>query len=746
LLDNIITSKSFTPDQPGTFTGGNFNLQTKSFPEQFTLKFTTSFSVNTQSSFIDNFLSHPGGETDWLGYDDGTREIPDILADPKSEDLLNRTAAILARRDDEIAEQVDRIANSVSPFMEPTRKSVPLDHGFSLGIGNQYSLFGKPLGFIFSASYNRSYSYYQNAQATNWFYNGNPEATSLSRYFDLRETRGIENPKVGGMIGFSYKLSPLNQLSFNTLYNHNTDKLTLFQQGEHPDFEIFLPEVFQSRTLQFRERQIINYQLSGEHSIPAFNQMKIEWTASLANSSQEEPDLRFFASEFNPERDEYAIRQSNYNLPTHFWRDLQDDQVEGKIDFTLPVLQSANKGNKLQFGGLYFDKQRDFEELRFSIVESPSVSQRYEGDEMAYFGPENTGLIGETESGRNRIGNFIDSDTRPENSYIGSKEVWASYLMGTFQLAPRWKFIGGARVESTDIRVQTKSAAATEGVIDQLDVLPSASLIYSLTENMNIRAAYSKTIARPNMRELAPFASFEFIGDAIFIGNPNLDRTRITNADLRWEIFPAAGELFALSAYYKDFDDPIVQAFTNVSNPEYRYVNVDQARVYGLEIEMRKGLGFIADDLSNFKFSSNMSLIRSSVDIPESELMVRRLYNPGTDDTRPFQGQSDFIVNAALAYLDRDRGWDAALSFNIFGDRLAVVGQEGTPDIFEQSRGQLDLTISKDLAEFLSVRVSASNLLNAKYRTSSDFKGQEFVYRNYLLGRTFGLSVSYLIN
>ena len=603
---------------------------------------------------------------------------------------------------------------------------------------------------MLAINHKRTISHYEDGTMANWFYSGDVNATDLSNNFQLQDTRSVETPVVGGLAGLAYKFSPTQKISITGVYNHQTDILSRYQVGEHNDFGILSPEVFETRTQQFTERSLQTLNLSGEHG---FGFMNMEWVAAFTRSNQDEPDMRIFANEFNPESDIYAITVAAYNNPAHYFRMLEDNQREGHLDFTIPITSGYLRGSKVKVGGAYTGMDRDFSERRYEVAlrTGSSGGTQYTGDPEFFFGPENTGVIEQFDNGNYRIGNYVENDTRPENAYTGSSEILAAYVMGTFQITSYLKAIGGVRMETTDMEVISGNENLPVGRIDTLDFLPAVSLVYSLNPDMNIRVGYSNTLARPNMREMAPFVSFEFIGDALFLGNQDLQRTRIANMDVRWEWFPRAGELFAASAYYKDFRDPIVRSFTPASNPEFSFRNVDQARVYGIELEFRKGLEFVNPVLRDFKLGANLSLIRSVVDIPEIELAVIQAVNPDAEDTRPFQGQSPFIVNANLAYTNRDLGWDAALAYNVFGDRLAVVGREGTPDIFEAGRHTLDLSITKRFTNGISLGFNARNLLDAVYRTASTFENSlgdsnDFVYTQFQVGRTFGFSLAYQIN
>src|SRR5690606_18751429 len=189
-----------------------------------------------------------------------------------------------------------------------------------------------------------------------------------------------------------------------------------------------------------------------------------------------------------------------------------------------------------------------------------------------------------------------------------------------------------------------------------------------LSDNTNLRLAYGRTLARPTFRELAKFASFDFQGDFLIIGNPFLMRTTIDNFDLRWETFPKSGELISVSAFYKSFQDPIERAVdpnTNDLATQIQFRNVKSAWLVGAEFEFRKKLDFITPTLSNFSAGFNLAYIYSRVDIAPGELALIRVNDPNADSQRQMFGQSPYIVNALLAYDNPDRKLNANVTFNV---------------------------------------------------------------------------------
>jgi outer membrane receptor protein involved in Fe transport len=244
---------------------------------------------------------------------------------------------------------------------------------------------------------------------------------------------------------------------------------------------------------------------------------------------------------------------------------------------------------------------------------------------------------------------------------------------------------------------------------------------------------------------MAPYSTFNFIGDYIFTGNPTLRRTLTNNFDLRWEWFMRPGEIIAVSTFYKGFMNPIERVLLS-DNGELQPRNVADATVYGAEFEFRKRLDGVAPALSNFQLGANLTLVQSDVQIADEELLFRRAVDPNAPASRQLQGQSPFVFNIDLAYDNPKTGTSSNLFYNVFGKRLSEVSIGGTPDVFEKTAGDLDLTLTQRLAAGFRAKFSAKNLLDAQYKLFQEFNGIEYINRAYDRGRTFSLGVSYSLD
>lgn len=755
MIENIVTTKTFTPDQPGNFTGGSVDITTKSMPAQFYFNFGVTIGYNTNSSFKESFLTDPlSGSTDWLGFDDGIRELPTFLQEESASEILSDQALFAKVRTTQetyIMERglFDRTAKTLSQrSFVPAKKDTYLNNSYSLAFGDRLSFLSKDLGYNAGLNFSKNFTNYEDRKLARFAFTSDPNAEELNQNLNTRGQESTESTMISGILGLTYQLNNENELSFNATYTHDAEESAGILSGSFPQ-AISGQSTFFTRNIAFMERELINYQLGGKHVIPLLNGTKIEWTGAMINSSQYEPDVRLFANSQNTLG--YSISKAEYELPFHFWRNLEDQQHNGTVDITIPIGEAT--GNKIKIGGLYSEKNRDFEEYRYQLSQADESFGEYisfneaAGDFDAFFAPENSGIVGmDAARNRNILGNYYVNQSRETNFYTGTEKIMAAYGMWVQEISDNLKFIGGARIESTANEVISKDERQPKGVIDELDILPSVNLIYALNESSNLRASASQTLARPNMREMAPFTSFDFIGGYLFSGNPEVERTVIKNFDLRYELFPKAGELIAVSAFYKKFTDPIVKILIPVaSGGEIGVRNSENADLYGVELEFRKNI------TEKFQMGTNLTLIKSMVDLTKEEFEALSRLVPDAEDTRPFQSQSPFIWNVNLTYSDFERLFESTLYMNMFGRRLYANGFGGSPDIYEIYGTNednipipdLNLRLSKGLTEHFDLTFKVMNILDYEVVRSQEFKDQIFVTESLQKGRTFSLGLKY---
>ena len=746
MLDNITTLKTFTPDKPGNFSGGLVDIGTRKFPEKRMLSFGISSGINTVTNFNDSFLRYAGGKTDWLGKDDGTRAIPAFLSDPNFE----VPSAIEARRDAGKAQILDEASKSLTNIMSPKSGAAPFKGGFNMALGNQVKIANRSLGYVASLSYDYNVSH-RSGKSERYV---NPTVGATELYSTLgfyTDEKSTEEASFGGLLNLSYTLNPAHQISVNGLYSRSGESVSRYQEGFwYHSFGNDDSKVMLNNVLGYTERELRSLQVKGKHVLKGVSSgSTLEWSFANALTKQDEPDLRFFVSLKSTDeegRTTYSTNLANVLFPSHYWRALSEGSNTGAIDFSLPFKQWGGLKANLKMGGLFTASDRDFTERTFLI--RPSNTIVYDNNPEAYFGATNAGIIsqrtlanGTTEYNFGNVVELPRKEAVLRNNYQGDQTVAAGYLMTELPLSEKLRFIGGVRYETTDMTVESADPALEDARLTNKDWLPSANLVYQVGDKTNIRAALTRTIARPVFRELSRFSSADFLLGGFLAGNPDLKRTLITNYDLRVENFLRPSEILAVSVFYKDLQNPIERSIYEAGATEsMQFVNVDKATILGAEFEARKRLDVLGAAFENLSVGANVSIVKSTITLPEAEYLERKALDPNASTIRPLQGQSPFIVNTDLAYSTGKT--TASLYFNVFGDRLTAVSFGNTPDVYERPSPKLDLIVSHSVRS-LKLKLSAKNLLDSPYKETYRFLSKDYTYYEYNTGRSLSLSVGY---
>ncbi len=744
-IESIVTSKTFTPDKPGSFSGGSVNIKTKSFPDEWFASIGSGASFNTQVTGTDDFLTSPGiGKWDWAGFDDGTRAIPDVWTDthyiikrnpvtgedPLIDQATKKGAAALAA-----GNELAALSSAFFPKLTPDRRKAPLNHDFNGSIGDSVKVTDNAtLGYLAGLSYDRGFSGYEEGVRRQFRNN----AGVLQSDLDVIEAKSSEEVSWGSLINVGARFYEDHEITFNFLYNRNSEDTAVKQLGSLDNVQ---GRLFENYAVAFIEREIQSFQLAGKHQLPIRYEAETEWSISYATTLQNEPDRRFFALDRNPVTGDASIRPSSYTAPTRFFRALSEDNLNLKLDQSLPFEFRGND-SKLKFGGARSLSRRDYKERRFTYTSNNNFSHLADADDFivdSAFDP----IPPPNRFGGYRYDVYIFEE--PFNNYTGELSVDAGYGMFELGVAERLKFIAGARVEASTLSLDAEGAAAkalggaSSNSKDNLDILPAASFVCEITTNMNLRVAYGQTLARPTFREISPVPTFDFIGGDILEGNPDLEQTSIQNYDIRWEWFPRPGEIVAGGFFYKTMEQPIEKEEVT-ANHNVQYKNRDSATVFGFEAEFRKDLDFLEPQLTNFNFGANFAYIRSEVTTTPFEFDK----NFRGIDSRPLQGQSPYIINLDLTYRQVDLGTTASLFFNIFGKRLEKTSRIA-PSVFEAPVASLDFRLSQRITENLTVKLSAKNLLDPTIKRVQDQPdgSGEGIVSSYRRGRSIGVSLSY---
>ena len=768
LLDNIVVQKTFTPDKWGDFSGGSVDFATKDFPEFRTITFSSSVGYNSQSTSSD-ILWYDGGSKDWLGYDDGKRDIPAyVLANANMTDGIRIVSSFITGYPDssyqhsdvtagELATYLDSASRAFNTNFTPRKKTAPMDQSYSISYGDQFNLFTRPLGVQASFTYNHKYRYYEDG-TKGWYRLLSPTNGALDTDYRLDDKRGTDEVLWGGLLNLKYMVHNNHKFGFNYIRNQSGESSARSLIGPAYDINNDTANVdYRSRALEYKERRLSSAQFTGEHYGLLGSSIRASWMVGIASTKQDEPDLRYSSDEqqaveqIDPETNEtlitynYLLNRSKYPTPQHLWRTIEEKNNDYKLDFEVPLATAL----KFKTGAAYLDKKRTQRQELYNFAITTGYGS-YNGDVDAW--ASNVGLdtvrVLNTTTGRTQwvFSNMLTINDQRTNNYDGETKIFGTYGMFEVGLSSRLSLVTGVRYETT--RMETTNLGASVGIADSSsqiegnDWLPSVNLIYRLRPNMNARLAYGRTVARPNLKEMSHAFYYEFAGGITFQGNPDITYTHIDSYDARWEWFMRPGEILAVSGFYKRFKDPLELVMVNINHVQ-SIENVDRATVYGLELEFRRSLDHAARVLRYFKLGGNLTLVKSKVKIPEGELADIRLVDPNASDTRSMVGQSPYIVNLDLGYDNPIKGTSLTLLYNVFGKRMAVNAQDFTPDIYEQPAHTVDLIGSQRVLWGVNLKFSAKNILNAEKKFTQEFNGVEYITQEYKPGRTYSFGISY---
>ena len=772
LLESIVTTKSFTPEKPGDFAGGSVNIKTKSFPDLRSFSVSSKIGYSPESSFNEDFLSYPGGDTDIFGWDDGTRDLPAGVP-------TNGEDWPVSNFIEGAPEFFEAVTKKFSSVLAPSKDKSFLDFGFNIDFGNSYYLSRDQLiGIVASFTYDLSFDHYDDGINARYRRDSitNPKLGSRYTYNDTKSTMSAA---LGGLLSVAYQPNTNHEFSLILTSNQSITDEARFQQGPTGDSGSDADSEDQVRSMQFTERNVTSAQLKAEHFLED-QEIKINWSLTSATTSQKDPDARYSNNEIDTNTGRVSLVKPN-RAPRRVFRDLTESQNSATIDFEIPLFKNSDLEQKLKIGGVINDKNRDFSEYVYSyqsLVVGNAIFSDFETIDT-FLEEDKIGILDDGPMMKRFI-NFARSQV-----YEGTEKINAAYVMIDFELSDKWRTIAGVRQENTKMTIESLVAVDEQffdptAAISEDKVLPAFHLVYQLSEQQNLRASYATTLARPTMRELAPYRSFPFIGGDEYLGNQNLRLTEIDNFDLRWEWFPNAGETVSVSFFYKELSNPIdVVVGEFAGNFRQQPQNVASGEIMGLEFELRKSLGFISDRLQDFSINSNITISKSEVDNSNQEFISKVPYYetgeiaqnfskvlaeqrelhgvldlqsydrnklvaaaPNTPLNRNLFGQPDLIVNFSLNYNNPITLTSVALNFNYVGDKLVFASQGATPDVYDAATEKFDFILKQQFGDNWSIKFSAKNLTDAQKERYYDSEAKD-IYSSYSRGRSFSVSATY---
>jgi len=710
ILDNMIIYKTATPDKTGEFGGGIIDITTKSISQKNFTSISFGGGYNSLITGKTRYYSEAKGSKDWIGIDDGSRGMPGGIP---STAVLNKLPYVQKA---ELAKLFGNYKWGVKNYDAGPNYNFQLSKGFNVERRRQ-----EFLGALFSVNYRRDFTFTQGERNSYDF-------GTLEQRNKYTDSIYNEEVIVSALANIAIKINARNNISWKNNFSINTDNKLAKRVG-YFDSSGSAATGLKESVRWYTSNQIFSSQLNGEHTIGKYK-TKINWLASYARVEREIPSLSRIS--YSVDMPAVANPVAVFSTPpsqtsgsgTMFSSHSNENIKNVKADITQPYTFLKNSQNTLKIGGSYQVRKRNFTSRTLGLSPYDSITfdnSLRELPEDQIFLPPHLGKM------KNGMGGFLLADgTQANSNYTASSALANAYIMNDQRFFRKFRLIYGVRMEQFNQKLNSiKNFSDTIRLNTTLtDFLPSVNLVYELTQKMNIRLSYAQTINRPEFRELAPFLFFDYVTNVLYEGQPTLVRAKIKNYDFRYEFFPGRAQLFSISAFYKEFSDPIeIYAVPNTTS-QATYYNAKNAKAYGLEAEVRVLLSTLLGIrntnalLGKFTLSANAAYIKSNIRIdslfsyPASALI--------TD--RPLQGQSPYIFNGSLNFNDDKTGFSSTVSVNRIGERIFIAGTYNTASIFEMSRTVVDFQVAKFFAnKIIELKLTVKDLLAQDIRFYFDF-------------------------
>jgi outer membrane receptor protein involved in Fe transport len=736
VVASSLVQKTYSPNFPGEFGGGVINLTTLAIPTQPFLDVSVGTSGDSETTGQLGY-DYYGNKYDWTGY--GNRDTPPALAAffASGQRLSaggvdsGAIASQFVGRNNGLVQKVDEVSPNYS--------------GNITG-GNTWQLGDSELGFIATAGFNNGWRTRDNMEQT-------PASFDLSVIDKDYRVVSTENRAVANaLVGLGYEFGEGHTLRWTNLYIHDTLKRTSLGEGKQNSQR---PGVdFSEQTTGLYERELLSTQLTGGFNL---DPLKVSTRASYSTSKREAPyELGIGYVRTNQAASPYGAYfinrldngQSGYAEIA--FSDLEEDLWSAGVDLTAQVLPRL----VLSAGLDVADTQRDSTRRAFQIVAPstfPSGVAMMRPDFLlsaAVIEMFDIGLIETTES---------------DPAFTAELRTESAYAQMQAELSDGLELSAGARFERGEQDVRplqvfdtfTNSSAATS--IENDYWLPAATLTYKFHDNMQVRLNASKTVARPQFRELMFQLYYDPEANRAYRGNPLLTDSEFTNAEVRYEWYFAPEQRFSVAGFYKTIDQPI-ESFTgfNDNQPETSFANAPEAALYGAEIEVQKYLPLAqwfdgqflgsrrAVLIGNYSYTSS----QINVDAGDTVRVFGTATQPASNffvDGSPLTGQSDHLVNLQIGLENPARLSQQTLLLSYASDRVTSRGPAGLPDIFESPGLRVDFVAREAFSLFatqLEAKLEVRNIFGEGYEEFQERGGNTVYYNRYDVGTTFSASVT----
>ncbi len=714
LLANVTVVKSATPDLPGDFSGGLVRITTLEFPEEGSTSVGVGAAVTEGTTGKDFQYDSQSGRRDWLGLDDGSRGFPrEVLQGPA---------------DVPMADREQNLARALPNLWTTGTRTAPLRYNWNLSHGGRTGLLGAQLGYMGAVSYRNKYELRDELE------HRESDPVAGGEQLDADGETSHRQVTWGGLATLFLRAGR-HRVGLTNTYNRSADTDVTFLKGRDSTKD------FSWRTMAWQERFQFVSKLDGRHGLPApIGEIDLGWQAWYGESRATEPDRRYL--EYNTSGGDESPPVMDENMRTWSW--LKEFRHGFGVDLEWSLTDDVvirDRTPRFKAGYRRDDRTRAFDVEAWYTTPTFRPASR----SLALLEPDSIfapGNYNETSDPRRGNGWEFDRDAFNSGTYDARHDLDAWYGMADLPfslLQEDFRLVGGARVENSDqVVYATQSKLHPDVVdtarIDRTDVLPSVNLTWFYDENVNVRMGYYESVNRPEFREIAPVLRRNFRTFQNELGNPDLERAKIRNYDVRVEWFPDHGEVLAASAFYKNIADAIED--TLYMAPERAvasWSNAPEAKNWGFELEARKSLDWW-EATRRFTVSANYTRVWSEVAYYDGLTKEKGI--------RTLQGQAPWSVNAGLEYVHPDLKTVVNVLYNKVGRRLSKIADFTFLYVYEEPRDKLDIVVTQPLGRRFKVKAAVKDLLAQDSVFTSGTDDNPYEYSRQGGGSEYSLSMS----
>ncbi|MFT4089565.1 MAG: TonB-dependent receptor [Asticcacaulis sp.] len=736
ILQRVSVQKTHSADYWGEFGGGVVDLRTITTPRDPFLSIGISTSGNSETTFKDGF-THYGSDTDPIGFDDGTRSLPSEL----------RNALKTGKRissgnftDAELQKIGQSLTNAPLNLIQQS-DAIPANFSFNLSGGRGFDIGGGELGLIGLIDFSNGWKSRTGTQQT-----GEIDAqNALHVYDDYQYATTENNVSLNGLLGLGYVYGGHN-IQWTNLFIRNTTKRTQIREG----YSGGAGEERRRDQTGWYARQLATTQLTGTHQLNDL--WKLNWRASYARTTRDVPYEKTIT--YAQDREGLWYHDASRVRNRTDFSNLTDEVTSGGFTLTRDVDFGNGRTGNISGGYDRLENTRAAQSRQFSYLGSLPLQAQYTRIDF---------LLADFNIGPDRLVLTEVTGSDGAAAYEGSLKIDAAFIKADVEVIPLVRLAAGLRFEKATQEIEVLSLFATDPTPDVIDpfeeeyVLPSATVTWNFRDNMQLRGGVSKTIGRPQFRELAPQQYLDPDQDRLFAGNPYLKDTEITNFDVRYEWYYDAGEHFTAGFFYKKLDKPVEATILDTGSGEGQqsYINAPEASLYGLEFDYK---GLFDSPVTGAFFDSKRWLVAANYTWTDSEVsasagdVVYTAANKGLPtpalnyiiDGSRLQGQSDHVANLQFGWQDAEASSTATLLLTYVSERISARGKPGYPDYMQKPGVMLDFVYRKGFDAFgrdLNFGFEVRNLLDTDYEEYQDRNGKVNI-NNYKLGQSVSLSLS----